>query len=116
MAANRPVPQPRFELWFDVDGNVGVSSTRVQLLEGIAEHGSLVKAASALKMPFRDAWNHIREMQDVMDTAYIESERPNGMGDVSLTPAGKELVRRFTALSRDLGDEYGRLFKRHFSG
>ena len=52
----------RSKIWIErgSGGNVVLSEWRVELLEAIDAHGSLSRAAEALDIPYRTAWERVK--------------------------------------------------------
>jgi molybdate transport system regulatory protein len=109
--------QPRLKIWLEgADGRVALSDWRVGLLEAIARHGSLVGAARELSVPHRTAWQRLREMEERLGTRLVEASSGGATGGEShLTPAAKDLVRRFEALRAGLDEQVAERFRVHFS-
>lgn len=47
--------EAKFNIWFEVDGEVATSLWRVELLEAIDKHGSITAGAKAMGVPYRVA-------------------------------------------------------------
>jgi molybdate transport system regulatory protein len=109
--------RPRLKVWIETeDGRVALSEWRVTLLQAVAEHGSLVAAAKALGVPHRTAWQRIQEMEAALGVRLLEtvSGGPGG-GHSTLSPAARDLVRRYQALHAGLDDLVERRFEAGFS-
>lgn len=46
--------------------------SRIELLEAIAEHGSIVKAAKAVGISYKTAWENIETMNNLADAPLVE--------------------------------------------
>ena len=55
--------QPKFNLWLEVEGQVALSAWRIQLLQAVAETGSINAAADKMNIQYRTAWQKIHEME-----------------------------------------------------
>lgn len=109
--------QPKFNLWLEHNGQVVLSRWRVQLLETIAETGSISAAAEKLKVPYRRAWEKVQEIERglgfrVVDTAV----GGQGGGGAHLTEAGREVIARFHAFAAGLEAEVDRRYRASFTG
>ena len=109
--------EPRIKLWVEKDGQLVLSEYRVQLLQLIAETGSLAEAAQRLGLSYRRAWGKIREIERNLGFELVVSEAGGaGGGGSSLTSEGERLValyQRFRrAMESDLGREFRELFDR----
>ena len=112
-----PGMEPRVKLWVEEDGKLVLSDYRVRLLALIDETGSLADAAAELRLSYRRAWGKVREIEQNLGTALVESAAGGaGGGGSRLTPEGKRLValyQRFQdAMRRDLAQEFEQTFRR----
>lgn len=96
----------RLKVWIESDdGRVALSEWRVRLLEGVAEHGSLVAAARALGIPHRTAWQRIREMEGCLGVRLLETTSGGQSGGTSrLSQAALDLVERYHTLHAGLDE------------
>ncbi len=106
---------PRVKLWVERNGLLVLSDYRVQLLQHVAETGSLAAAASRMRLSYRRAWGKIREIERNLGVPLVESEAGGPRGGRSrLTPEGERLValyRRFQrAVEADLAREFEAIF------
>lgn len=93
----------RSKLWIEVKGKAVLSDYRAAILEGIERTGSLTKAAEELKVPYRTAWQRLKESEEVLGLRLVETQSGGADGGGStLTPTAKELLRRYRELSRGL--------------
>lgn len=91
--------QPRVNLWLEHDGQVAISLWRVALLEAVGRTGSISSAAEQMRVPYRVAWSKIRQMEDALGVALIET-RTGGAdgGGAVLTEAAERYVTSFRGL------------------
>jgi molybdate transport system regulatory protein len=96
----------RLKVWIEADdGRVALSEWRVALLQAVAEHGSLVAAARALRVPHRTAWQRIQEMEACLGFQLLETTSGGQHGGGSrLSPAALDIVARYQALHAGLDD------------
>jgi molybdate transport system regulatory protein len=97
-AQDYSAPQPgiRANLWVEVDGQVVLSSWRVQLLEAIETTGSIRGAASYMNITYDLAWHRVDEMETALGEPLVKRQRGGpGGGCATLTSLGCELVARF---------------------
>jgi len=93
----------RSKLWIEVNGKTVLSDYRAAILEGIDRTGSLAKAAEELKVPYRTAWQRLKESEEVLGLRLVESQSGGAEGGSStLTQAARELLRRYRELTRGL--------------
>lgn len=91
---------PRFNLWLEKDGEVVLSGWRVRLLQSIGQTGSITSAAELVGVPYRRAWERIREMETRLGLSLVETEvgGPGG-GGAQLTDDARDLIARFLEFS-----------------
>lgn len=69
---------------------------KIDLLEAIAETGSIRAAGSRFKMSYRRAWSLVAELNGMFRTPLVVAETGGrGGGGAALTPLGRTVVRRF---------------------
>lgn len=74
----------------------------IKLLETIAEHGSITRAAQASGISYRTAWERIEALNNLSDRALVErAVGGRGGGGTRLTERGRELVRVFRGLEQE---------------
>jgi molybdate transport system regulatory protein len=117
--SEKTVPFPELEvrskLWIEVDGEVVLSDYRAALLEGIERTGSLARAAEELKVPYRTAWQRLKESEERLGFRLVESQSGGAEGGGSvLTPAARELLRRYRDLSQGLDQLVDDRFRKTF--
>ena len=113
--AGRPA-QVRSKIWIERDGEVVLSEWRVELLEAIDAHGSLSRAADALDVPYRTAWERVKAAESELGVRLVESESGGADGGGSrLTPEGRDLCRRFRRVSAGIQETVGRRFAQEFA-
>ena len=72
---------------------------RLELLRQIESTGSISKAAKAMKMSYKSAWDAVDAMNNAMGAPLVESASGGTRGGGSrLTSAGKRLIREFELL------------------
>jgi molybdate transport system regulatory protein len=86
-------------VWLTLNAKNFMGRGRAELLRQIAETGSISKAASAMKMSYKAAWDAV----DAMNTAYgeplVESATGGSRGGGSLVTAlGLQVLAQFDAL------------------
>lgn len=69
---------------------------RVELLEQIKNHGSISKAAKAMKMSYKAAWDAVDAMNNLSPVPLVErTSGGKGGGGTTVTPEGEEAIRAF---------------------
>jgi len=91
--------------WLKKDGRNFLGSGRIELLEKIAQTGSIHAAAKAMKMSYKAAWERVNAMNDLADRPIIEKTTGGrGGGGTVLTAHAYELIatyKRFAELHRE---------------
>ncbi|WP_324778596.1 winged helix-turn-helix domain-containing protein [Thiobacillus sedimenti] len=77
--------------WLTLDGRNFLGRGRVELLQHIRETGSISKAAKAMKMSYKAAWDAV----DAMNVAWGVPLVASGPAGSRLTPDAEALVAAF---------------------
>jgi molybdate transport system regulatory protein len=77
--------------WLTLDGRNFLGRGRVELLQRIRETGSISKAAKAMKMSYKAAWDAVDAMNTSWRSALVES----GPAGSSLTEDAERLIEAF---------------------
>jgi molybdate transport system regulatory protein len=89
----------RVRLHIHLDGEHSLGPGKVELLEGVREHGSISAAARAMGMAYRHAWEMIDDLSQGFGRPVVETASGgHAGGGAALTKFGEELVRRFRAM------------------
>ena len=107
----------RSKIWIERrdGGNVVLSEWRVELLEAIDAHGSLSRAAEALDIPYRTAWERVKATEGEIGFRLLDSESGGLDGGGSrLTPEARDLCRRFRRVSSGIQEVVSRRFAAEF--
>jgi molybdate transport system regulatory protein len=83
-----PALQADGRFWLTLDGRNFLGPGRVALLQNIRETGSISKAAKAMKMSYKAAWDAVDAMNAAWGSPLVESS-PAGS---RLTPNAEKLV------------------------
>ena len=112
--ARKPVT-PKLKVWVVFGGMVKFGDGRAELLELIAELGSIKKAVAVTGMSYRSAWGYLKELETAAGFKFLE--RVPGAGPRSgarLTKDAEAFLRRYRRFRRSLDRAIGRQFKRSF--
>jgi molybdate transport system regulatory protein len=107
----------RSKIWIERRGRgeVVLSEWRVELLEAIDAHGSLSRAAEALNVPYRTAWERVKATEGEIGFRLLDSESGGLEGGGSrLTPQARDLCRRFRRVSGGIQEVVSRRFAAEF--
>jgi molybdate transport system regulatory protein len=96
---NRAAMQPKFNLWIEVEGEVALSAWRIQLLQAVAETGSINSAADKMNIQYRTAWQKIHEMEVRLGQKLLDTQT-GGVhgGGARLTAVGQDYVDKLVRL------------------
>lgn len=88
-------------LRIDLDPEGRIGPGKIELLEHIADSGSISAAARAMGMSYKRAWDLVEEMRTIFGKPVIAA-RTGGRqgGGAELTALGLALVARFRAIER----------------
>jgi len=103
---NRPLNDSSYNfrghIWIDGPEGTFIGYGRVILLERIREYGSITKAAKAMDMSYRHAWELIDSMNRQAPAPFIEtSTGGKGGGGTRLTEDGERAIKMFWAFHKD---------------
>jgi molybdate transport system regulatory protein len=77
--------------WLTLDGRNFLGRGRIELLQRIRETGSISKAAKAMKMSYKAAWDAV----DAMNTSWQSALVDSGPAGSSLTEDAERLIEVF---------------------
>jgi molybdate transport system regulatory protein len=105
----------RSKIWIERGEEVVLSEWRVELLEAIDAHGSLSRAADALEVPYRTAWERVKATEAELGVRLLESQSGGADGGGSLlTAEARDLCRRFRRVSGGIQEVVSRRFAAEF--
>jgi molybdate transport system regulatory protein len=89
-------------LWVNAGDLPLIGNGRIELLIKIGELGSLRKAASEMKMSYRQAWFNINEMNTNAGKPLVILKRGGKDGGIAeVTEAGHTIIVQFRKLQQD---------------
>jgi len=98
------------KLWMTVGGENLGGANRVELLAAIAQSGSITRAAKAVGLSYKAAWDAIDTMNNLAGEALVERVTGGkGGGGTHLTPRGAQLVGNFRMIEQVHQDFLARL-------
>jgi molybdate transport system regulatory protein len=90
------------DLWLGQDENALVGDLRISLLEQIAETGSITRAAKAVGISYKTAWDTVDAMKNLSGVPLIESASGGAKGGgTRLTGEGRKLVETYRLVQRE---------------
>ena len=116
-AKRKLVPGFRGRVWIDGTDGTFLGHGRVVLLERIREYGSIAKAAKAMEMSYRHAWDLVDSMNQQAERPFVElATGGKGGGGARVTEDGERAIQLFWKFSEDfqkfLKHEQGKLNKK----
>ncbi len=89
----------RLTLRIDFANGSQIGHGKIRLLELIAEHGSISRAAKQIGMSYRRAWLLVDELNRIFKTPVIETQHGgSGGGSARLTSFGHAVVGHYRAI------------------
>ena len=83
-------------LWLEKSGHRFLDGERINLLEKIDQVGSITKAAKAVGICYKTAWDRINLINSLADKPLVERLTGGlGGGGTTLTLSGKRIIRQF---------------------
>ncbi len=103
-----------YKVWLDCDGKAfGEGPDR--LLRLVEVTGSLHKAAAEMKMSYRKAWLMLQAIERRLGYPLLERKVGGVSGGGSqLTPAARELMRRYEAFRQEIQEKLQDIWAEHF--
>jgi molybdate transport system regulatory protein len=96
------VPGFRGRVWIDGTDGTFLGFGRVVLLERIREYGSITKAAKAMEMSYRHAWDLVDSMNQQAKRPFVElATGGKGGGGARVTEDGERAIQLFWKFSED---------------
>lgn len=95
----------RIRCWIDIDGEKFFGPGRAELLELIEETGSIAKAAKAMRMSYKKAWDMVSEMNSLSHKPYVVSHAGGEKGGgAEVTDAGKKMLNAYAKIRIQLDE------------
>lgn len=90
-------------LWLNRNNSKFLGSERIKLLEKIDELGSITKAAKAVGICYKTAWDTVSAINNLAEKPLVGSlTGGKGGGGTTLTPEGKRVIAQFKAIQEQL--------------
>lgn len=91
-------------LWLQRDNKNYLGGSRITLLERIDELGSITKAAKAVGISYKTAWDTINLINNLAEKPLVDRlTGGKGGGGTSLTAEGKKVVQQFKTIQEEHG-------------
>ncbi|MGD2108703.1 MAG: LysR family transcriptional regulator [Phycisphaerae bacterium] len=106
----------RVRIWVDVGGRNALGPGKMRLLDAIYASRSLSAAAKQLKMSYRQAWKHLKLIEERTGVAVVEPKRGGaGGGGMELTKEGKALLEAYRSFREDVEAHADIVCRKHFA-
>lgn len=87
------------------DGKLLVGRDRIKVLEAVAEHGSISKAAKIAGFSYKAAWDAVNAINNLLPSpAFVTKAGGKSGGGAEVTPEGRRLIAAFHKLEQRLSD------------
>lgn len=97
------------------EGELLFGKGKTEVLEVIAEAGSIVKAAEILGMNYKKCWTHLQILAKNLDEDLVNTKQGGGdNAGTTLNPRAYELISAYKQLQRDIEDFANKRFKELF--
>jgi molybdate transport system regulatory protein len=107
-----PPDSPRIRVRVLADSIVAIGPGKADLLDAIAETGSISAAARAMRMSYRRAWLLVDTMNVCFRSPLVTTEKGGAEGGgATLTPAGRRVLRAYRALAKRVRTEFTPLLR-----
>ena len=105
----------RLKAWVVFDERVKFGDGRADLLDLVAELGSLKKAVAKIGMSYRNAWGYLRELEEAAGFKLVERTPGGGPeGGTQLTAKGRQFLARYRRFRQELDQVLHQSFDRSF--
>ena len=89
-------------LWFNRADHKFLGGDRINLLEKIDELGSITKAAKAVGISYKTAWDTINTINNLAEKPLVDRlTGGKGGGGTSLTPEGKKIIKQYKTIQEE---------------
>ena len=88
---------------------------KTEILELIAQEGSIAKAAEKMGMNYKKAWSHIKILrQNIADDLVVPQKGGGGTGGTALTPKATEMINKYRQLQQEIESFADKRFRELF--
>jgi molybdate transport system regulatory protein len=108
VAKARPVELGLSHLRITLSENFYIGPGRADLMELIAETGSISEAAKRMGMSYKRAWVLVQALNEGFGAPLVEASRGGTAQGASLTSAGREVLERYRGMQEATRRAIGR--------
>ena len=101
------------KIWIEFQEEVVFGLGRIKLFEAIEKTGSMSQASALLGMSYRAAWGKVKATEERLNLQLVERQQGNRKKGTKLTPAGKELLFRYSLFQQEAQQKVDELFEFH---
>ena len=98
MARSKELKLGLSHLRVTLSGSFYIGPGRADLMELIAETGSISEAARRMGMSYKRAWGLVQSLNEGFGSALVETARGGKEQGASLTEAGREVLERYRGM------------------
>lgn len=98
MAKSKPVKLGLSHLRITLSDSFYIGPGRADLMELIAETGSISEAAKRMGMSYKRAWGLVQVLNEGFGAPLVEASRGGTAQGASLTVAGREVLERYRGM------------------
>jgi len=98
--------KPTAKIWLEYNGEPILGKGGADILEAIKKEKSISKAAKAIKMSYRYAWNYLAKMEKALEQPIVQTHRGGkaGGGGAKLTLLGESLLKEYKRVEGYVGE------------
>lgn len=105
----------RYKVWLESDGEIVFGDGLSRLLSGIAQQGSISRAASSMKLSYREAWGRIKRAEESLGVKLlIKQVGGEEGGGARLTPEAEKLLDRYRKFRSEIEAAMRKIFEENF--
>ncbi|MEM3737285.1 MAG: LysR family transcriptional regulator [Candidatus Bathyarchaeia archaeon] len=97
---------PAFKIWLEQEGRPAIGKGGAEILEAIAQTGSITKASESIGMSYKYVWDRLAEIEKAVGQPIIRTRRGGsaGGGGAELTEVGIALLHEYRRVERYVSD------------
>ena len=105
MPTHKKIDKISYKIWLEHEGKPLIGKGGAEILQAIAEHKSISKAAEKLGMSYRYVWNYIERINQALGKPVVKTFRGGreGGGGAVLTELGRSLLKEYRRVESYVG-------------